>query len=602
MIRLEIGAGVNSAVEFLEARLPWLFDSLHSAGQGLYDGVYFVMSGPDALVMGAILALIAWWLRGVVAAVLASAGFFLVNSIELWEKAMQTLSLLVVAATVTMVIAVPLGIWAARNKSVSSVLRPVLDFMQTMPAFVYLVPGITFFGVGVVPGIVATIIFAMPPGIRMTELGIRQVDEELVEAAEAFGAPPRAILLRVQLPLALPTVMAGVNQIIMLSLSMVVIAGMVGADGLGTVVFQAISSVDIGLGFEAGLAVVILAMYLDRMTGALNQRISPLGRRALARAASLRAGKALRWRPNTAFAGIGVLVLALLAGGLQFVSGPDDDGQDVDRKDLGKEAGAAPSIGYFPWDEDVAVTYLWKNVLERRGYKPSIHQYDVGSMFTAMAGGQVDVEFDAWLPNAQKQYWDKYKDDLVDIGPWYDETTLEVTVPSYVKGIDSMADLKGRSKEFGGRIIGIEPGTGQMNLLKNEVLPGYGLDKEYEVTDGSSPSMILELQRSLRKREPVAVVLWSPHWAYSKYELTKLKDPKKLWGEVNEIRSLGHKSFPKEFPEFRGWLEDWHMSEEQLGDLEAAIQDEGTGHEEEAVEKWIDENPGMVDKMAPLSP
>ncbi|MEU2676486.1 glycine betaine ABC transporter substrate-binding protein [Streptomyces sp. NPDC007107] len=113
--------------------------------------------------------------------------------------------------------------------------------------------------------------------------------------------------------------------------------------------------------------------------------------------------------------------------------------------------------------------------------------------------------------------------------------------------------------------------------------------------------MILELQRSLRKREPVAVVLRTPHWAYSKYELTKLKDPKKLWGEVNEIRSLGHRSFPAKFPEFHGWLKDWHMSEEQLGDLEAAIQDEGTGHEEAAVEKWIARNPGVVDKMAPLS-
>ncbi|MET9532955.1 ABC transporter permease/substrate binding protein [Streptomyces sp. NPDC006649] len=601
MIRLPIGAGVNSAVNFLEDRLPWLFDFLHSVGQGMYDGVYFALSGPDALMMAAILALIAWWLRGTVAAVLAFAAFFLVDSIELWEQTMQTLSLLIVAVTITMVIAVPLGVWAARNKSVSAALRPILDFMQTMPAFVYLVPGITFFGVGVVPGIVATVIFAMPPGVRMTELGIRQVDEELVEAASAFGATPRSILLRVQLPLALPTIMAGINQIIMLALSMVVIAGMVGADGLGTVVFQAISSVDIGLGFEAGLAVVIVAMYLDRMTGALNQRISPLGRRALAKAASLRSGNALRWRPSTTFAGIGVLVLALLAGGLQFVSGSDDGHPGVKEKDLGKEAGAAPDIGFFPWDEDVAMTYLWKNILERRGYKPSIHQYDVGSMFTAMAGGQVDVEFDAWLPNAQKQYWDKYKDDLVDIGPWYDKTTLEVTVPSYVKGIHSMADLKGRSKEFGGRIIGIEPGTGQMNMLKNKVLPGYGLDKEYKVTDGSSPSMILELQRSLRKHEPVAVVLWSPHWAYSKYKLTKLKDPKKLWGDVNQIRSLGHKSFPQKFPEFYGWLKKMHMSDGQLADLEATIQDEGTGHEEKAVEKWIAKNPGIVDKMAPLS-
>ncbi|OON73819.1 ABC transporter permease/substrate binding protein [Streptomyces tsukubensis] len=601
MVRIEVGSYINSAVKFLENHLSWLFDFFHSVGQGMYDGVYFVLSGPHPLLMGGILAVIAWWLRGPLSAVLTFAGFFLIDSMELWEGAMQTLALVLVAAAVTMLFAVPLGIWAARNKSVSATLRPILDLMQTMPAFVYLIPGITFFGVGVVPGIVATIIFAMPPGVRMTELGIRQVDEELVEAAEAFGTAPRSVLLRIQLPLALPTIMAGINQIIMLALSMVVIAGMVGADGLGTTVFQAISSVDIGLGFEGGIAVVVLAIYLDRMTGALNERVSPLGRRALAKSRVLREGKALQWRPNTAFAGIGVLVLALIAGGLNITSGSGEKTTEVKKKDLGKDAGAAPNIGFFPWDEDVATTYLWKAVLEKRGYKPNIQQYDVGSMFTAMAGGQVDVEFDGWLPNAQKQYWDKYKDNLVDIGAWYDRTTLEVSVPSYVKGVTSLKDLKGRAKEFDGKIIGIEPGTGQMNLLKDKVLPAYGLDKEYKVTDGSSPSMLLQLKRSYQKREPVAVVLWSPHWAYSKYELTKLKDPKKKWGDVNEIRSLGHKSFPKKFPEFNSWLKNWHMSEKQLANLEATIQDAGTGHEEAAVKKWIAANPGIVDKMAPLS-
>lgn len=149
--------------------------------------------------------------------------------------------------------------------------------MQTMPAMVYLIPGILFFGLGAVPGIVSTIVFSMPPAVRMTELGIRQVDGELVEAADAFGTHPRRTLFRVQLPLALPTIMAGINQVIMLALSMVVIAGMVGGAGLGGTVYLSLSSVDVKLGAEGGLAVVILAVYLDRMTSALNQRVSPLG-------------------------------------------------------------------------------------------------------------------------------------------------------------------------------------------------------------------------------------------------------------------------------------------------------------------------------------
>jgi ABC-type proline/glycine betaine transport system permease subunit len=147
-----------------------------------------------------------------------------------------------------------------------------MDLMQTMPAFVYLIPAIFFFSIGPVPGVVATVVFAMPPGVRMTELGIRGVDKEMVEAGEAFGSPPRRILTRIQLPLAMPSVMAGVNQVIMLSLSMVVIAGMVGAGGLGNVVLNGIQRLEVATGFEGGLAVVILAIFLDRVTGALGDR------------------------------------------------------------------------------------------------------------------------------------------------------------------------------------------------------------------------------------------------------------------------------------------------------------------------------------------
>ncbi|MGO3886992.1 MAG: ABC transporter permease, partial [Mycetocola sp.] len=151
-------------------------------------------------------------------------------------------------------------------------IKPSLDFLQTMPAFVYLIPALILFRVGVVPGIVATIIFAMAPGVRLTELGIRGVDKEVVEAGQAFGATPGRILRQIQLPLAMPSIMAGVNQVIMLSLSMVVIAGMVGAGGLGGQVVAALNRIDVGLGFEAGLSVVIIAIFLDRLSASLNNR------------------------------------------------------------------------------------------------------------------------------------------------------------------------------------------------------------------------------------------------------------------------------------------------------------------------------------------
>jgi ABC-type proline/glycine betaine transport system permease subunit len=187
----------------------------------------------------------------------------------LWLEAMQTLAVVVVATVIAVAIGVPVGIWAARSRRASSIVRPVLDFMQTLPVFVYLIPAVFFFGIGVVPGVVATTVFAIPPAVRLTELGIRSVDKEVVEAAIAFGAKPRQMLREVQLPLAMPSIMAGVNQTLMLALSMVVIAGLVGAGGLGAVVVRGISTLDVGAGFEGGIAVVFLAIYLDRLTSAL---------------------------------------------------------------------------------------------------------------------------------------------------------------------------------------------------------------------------------------------------------------------------------------------------------------------------------------------
>lgn len=216
--------------------------------------------------------MIAFWLRGTSAGVLTFVGFAFIDSLELWEDAMVTLSLVLVATLIALVVSVPVGIWAARSDRVSGIVRPVLDFMQTLPAMIYLIPAILFRHRSPGLSIVATLIFALAPGVRMTELGIRQVDKELVEAADAFGTTPRDTLLRIQLPLALPTVMAGVNQVIMLGLSMAAIAGMVGTGGLGGDVNEAIGQLNVGLGSEAGVAIVILAIYLDRMTGALGTR------------------------------------------------------------------------------------------------------------------------------------------------------------------------------------------------------------------------------------------------------------------------------------------------------------------------------------------
>jgi glycine betaine/proline transport system permease protein len=264
--KLPLAKWIDSFVEGLTDKFDELFE-------GISEGVEFVVEGmTDLLLMipsiafMIILALIAWKFCRWPIALFTLLGLFLIDNIGYWEEMINTLSLVVSSVVISIIFGIPVGIWASQSKRVRQVIIPILDFMQTMPAFVYLVPAIMFFSIGVVPGIFASVIFSMPPTIRLTILGIQQVPEDLIEATEAFGSTTSQRLLKVQLPLAMPTIMAGVNQSIMLALSMVVIAAMVGAPGLGTEVYRAVTQLEIGVGFEAGLAVVILAIILDRIT------------------------------------------------------------------------------------------------------------------------------------------------------------------------------------------------------------------------------------------------------------------------------------------------------------------------------------------------
>ncbi|WP_069386770.1 ABC transporter permease [Cellulosimicrobium cellulans] len=275
--RIPLGEWVEAFVDWVTAVLDPLFDVVKGVLEGVYDVLEVVLASPPFWLVALVLAALAYVAKGWKLAVGSLVGFAVIAGVEQWEAAMASLALVLLASAIALAIAIPLGIWAARNDKVSRAVRPVLDFMQTMPAFVYLIPTVVIFLTGPVPGIIATIVFALAPGVRFTELGIRQVDKEVVEAGQAFGSTPGRILRQIQLPLAMPTIMAGVNQVIMLSLSMVVIAGLVGAGGLGQDVVAALASIDVALGFEAGLSVVILAMYLDRVTSALGDR-APVSR------------------------------------------------------------------------------------------------------------------------------------------------------------------------------------------------------------------------------------------------------------------------------------------------------------------------------------
>lgn len=270
--RIPLGNWISDFIDWLIDVAGGFFDFLRMVMAAMYDGLEQALTSPPFWVIVILVAVLAYFSKGWKLAIGSAIGLVLIVALDQWENAMSTLSLVLLASLIALLIAIPTGIWAAKSNRASAVIRPILDFLQTMPAMVYLIPALMLFRIGVVPGMVATIIFSLAPGVRLTELGIRNVDKEVVEAGYAFGSTPGRVLRQIQLPLAMPSIMAGVNQVIMLSLSMVVIAGMVGAGGLGSDVVTSLNRVDVGLGFEAGTAVVVIAMILDRVTSGFGNR------------------------------------------------------------------------------------------------------------------------------------------------------------------------------------------------------------------------------------------------------------------------------------------------------------------------------------------
>ncbi|QWW66705.1 choline ABC transporter permease subunit [Rhizobium sp. WYJ-E13] len=264
--KIPIGPWAKSFVDWLTSNGDWFFNQLSALLSYVINALLFVLQTPNPLVAVLAISLLAWWLRRSIAvAVFTCLGLLLIMNQGYWKETTETLALVLAATFVSMVAGIPLGIAAARRAWIYAAMRPVLDLMQTIPTFVYLIPALILFGLGMVPGLIATVIFAIPAPIRLTRLGIISTPPSLVEAAVAFGATPVQVLRKVELPFATPQIMAGLTQTIMLSLSMVVIAALVGAPGLGVPVVRALNTVNIAKGFEAGFCIVILAIILDRM-------------------------------------------------------------------------------------------------------------------------------------------------------------------------------------------------------------------------------------------------------------------------------------------------------------------------------------------------
>ncbi len=266
LLDIDVGAPVENAVEWIQTNLATVLDGIAAGIAFFVDNLEALLLWIDPYVAGALLIILGLWRVGIGFGVFCAVSVLLFWEMQLWPETMSTLALVISASLVAIALGVPVGIAMSRSDIVERLVRPVLDLMQTMPPFVYLIPAAIFFGLGKVPGTIATVVFAMPPAVRLTNLGIRQVSQENIEAGLAFGCTPRQLLTKVQMPLAMPTIMQGVNQTIMLSLSMVVIASMIGAGGLGNVVLTGIQRLNVGLGFEGGLGVVLVAILLDRIT------------------------------------------------------------------------------------------------------------------------------------------------------------------------------------------------------------------------------------------------------------------------------------------------------------------------------------------------
>ncbi|MGC1215782.1 MAG: glycine betaine ABC transporter substrate-binding protein [Micromonospora sp.] len=287
---------------------------------------------------------------------------------------------------------------------------------------------------------------------------------------------------------------------------------------------------------------------------------------------------------------IALAVTAALALGGAAACGEDSGGSSGGSKKI--------TIGYMAWDEAVAASHLWKDILEEKGYQVQLKNLEAGLVYGGLANGDIDLFLDGWLPQTHASYMEKYGDKLEKLGVWYDDASLSIAVPKYVDGVDSLEDLAGKADMFGGEMVGIEPGAGLTKATQEKVLPGYGLDGSMKLKTSSTPAMLAALDGAVAAKKPIVVTLWHPHWAYAKYELKDLADPKGTLGQAEQINTLARKGFGKDFPDVTAMLKQFKMNGEQLASLEDLMFNTYKGNEVKAVDEWLKANPDYLKTLA----
>lgn len=256
------------------------------------------------------------------------------------------------------------------------------------------------------------------------------------------------------------------------------------------------------------------------------------------------------------------------------------------------------NIGYIAWDEDIAVSHLYKVLLEKQGYQVTLTELEAGPTYAGLAQGNLDLFLDAWLPETHADYWKQYSGQLEDLGVWYDQATLNIAVPEYLTDVNAIGDLKGRAAEFNRVITGIDPGAGLSRVTREEAIPAYGL-QDYQLQTSSTTAMLASLEKAIDERQPIVVTLWHPHWAYAKYPIKDLQDPMGAMGKAEEIHAVGRQGFSQDFPQVTEMVKKFKMNDQQLASLENEINNAPKGQEDAAARRWADANPQVINSFAP---
>ena len=293
-------------------------------------------------------------------------------------------------------------------------------------------------------------------------------------------------------------------------------------------------------------------------------------------------------------------MIGLVAAGMSGVlllTACGDDGQEPtsDNNEAAQDAQEI-DLAVIAWEEAIATTAMWEVILEEKGYDVDVTEMDAASVFQGLENGDVDAYLDAWLPSTHGEFWNDYGDGLEDLGVWYDNAVLTLTVPGYMEGINEIPDLVDHAEELDHRIVGIDPGAGLTRVTEEEVMPGYGLDGQFELVTSSDTAMQAELDSAVTGEEPIVVTLWHPHPAYAQHDLKDLEDPQGLMGEPETLHAAGRDGFTEEYPVLSGWLENWQMSDTELSELAVFALAEYEDDPQEGARVWLGANPEFVER------